>query len=99
VASAKLANRGQQRKVVAADVVLRHVDDGAIERLLTVVVAGVFGDVAGQLGDLDLARQVALETREKNLALKNERRYNTRYLCELKKTCVSASSFAKKSFA
>lgn len=67
---AELANRRQQREIVAKHEILRHVDNGRVERLLAVVVAGMFSDVTGQLGDLDLLGQVALEARVQDLALK-----------------------------
>lgn len=68
-ARAELAVGHEQVDVVAAHEVLRHVDDGARERDLAVVVGRVLRHVARQLSNLDLALEVALEARKQNLAL------------------------------
>ena len=50
---------------------MRHVDNGALQRLLAVVVGRVLGNVARQLGDLDFVfGQFALQAAKQHLALR-----------------------------
>ena len=66
---AELAVGHKEVHVVGAYKVLRHVDDGAAQTGLAVVVARVLADVARELRDLDLVLQVALEGGKEDLAL------------------------------
>ena len=69
-ARAKLTVRHQEVEVVGAHEVLRHRNDGLVQRLLAVVVQHRFRDVPRQLHHLDLLGQVALQTPVQHLALR-----------------------------
>ncbi len=63
----KLSLRLQEVDVVAADIVLCHVDDGSRETDFTVVIAGVLGNITSQLRHLQLCLQIALKARKQHL--------------------------------
>lgn len=67
---AELSLRNEPRQIVAAHEVLRHADDRLVERRLTVVIASVLTDLARELRHTNLCRQVALERRLQDLALR-----------------------------
>ena len=62
--STELARREEQVHVVRPRVVLGHGDDSAVEAHLAMVVRRVLRHVTGQLGDLDLVLELALEARK-----------------------------------
>ena len=63
----KASGGEQQVDVVAAHILLRHVNDRHGQTLFTVVVSAVLRDVAGQLSHLDLILEISLEAAEENL--------------------------------
>ena len=69
--SAELADRREQVDVVAAHVVLRHVDDGALHRCFPVMEHCVLRHVGCQLRHAHLFLKVALDASEKRLALRH----------------------------
>ena len=66
--SAEHSNGLQEVDVVRADVVLGHVDDGAHEGGLSVVVGGYLRNGASQLSHLHVPLVLPLETSEEDLA-------------------------------
>lgn len=66
---AKLSDRLQQIQIVAADEILRQINDRAHERRLAVMIRRQLGHRAGELRDLDLFVEISLETREQHLTL------------------------------
>ena len=65
--SAELALWLEVVDVVASNIVLREVDDGAGKTDFTVVVARVLGNVTSKLCNLELLFQIALEARVEDL--------------------------------
>mmetsp|Transcript_73240 Transcript_73240/g.212108 ORF Transcript_73240/g.212108 Transcript_73240/m.212108 type:complete len:253 (+) Transcript_73240:2152-2910(+) len=68
--SAELAGGKEEVDVVRADKVLGQVDDRILQRRLAVMICGVLGDVADELGDLDVVLQLLLEGAVQHLALR-----------------------------
>ena len=69
-ARAELAVGLKDIDIVRSHVILRHVDDRPIQRRLAVMIRTVFRNVPGELRDLDLARQLALECGKQYLSLR-----------------------------
>ena len=67
VPRAELPSRIEEGDVVGAREVLRHVDDGRMERRFAVVVGRLLGHVAGKLRHLHFAVQFPLEARIQDL--------------------------------
>ena len=61
----------QQIDIVGPYVVLRHIDDCAIERCLTMVICAVFRYITRKLRHFDFARQSAFECRIQNFPERN----------------------------
>ena len=70
-ASAKLTLRNQPRDVVRTHKVLCHTDDRIVQRLLTVMVTGMLGDIPRKLRNTNLILEIPLERRIQNLPLRD----------------------------